>query len=131
MSQPDGSAAGQEEASAVLSAWSAAFDLEYWCLLARGVGTQVTPYALQVEGGGAICVFTSPQRTYEFGLSVGLPEAEAQQVIGVPTESAVDYLLQFAGDGVTALVLDPGTSDAAVLLAALPHLRELARGQAE
>lgn len=110
----------------MLAAWGAAFALERWCFLARGAGTQVTPYAMEVDGEGVICVFTSPDRVRDFGLAVGLPDAEASVVLAVPTDSCVDYLLQFAADGIRAVVLDPGVQDAATLLAALPHLQTLA-----
>lgn len=111
----------------VLTAWRGAFGLERWFFIARGPGDQVTPMAMEVDGSGVMCVFTSPDLARRFGLNSGLPEQEAGKVMAIPVGSAVDYLLQFGADGITALVLDPGTANAAVLLAALPHLRELAK----
>lgn len=123
--ETEGPGVGAENAAA-LDAWRAAFDVERWIFLARGVGDQVTPMAMEVDGEGVICVFTSPERSRQFGLTVGLSEEEAGMALAIPVGSAVNYLLQFAADGVRALVLDPGVSDAAVMLAALPHIRELA-----
>lgn len=110
-----------------LAAWRAGFGLERWLFLARGVGDQVTPLALDVDGEGVICVFTTTDRARDFGLSLGLSTDDVATAMAMTPGDAVDYLLQFAGDGVRAAVLDPGTTDAAVMLAALPHVRELAK----
>lgn len=113
---------GQE---AHLAAWRAAFAQERWFVIARGYGDQVTPYAVESDGQGVIAVFTTPQRAQTFGVASGLPEEEAGLLVALPRESAVAYLVQFAEDGVDAVVLDPGVSDSAVLLAALPHVEQL------
>lgn len=122
--------AGSEAASAdALAQWRAAFGLERWFFIARGSGQQVTPFAVDADGAGTICVFTSPEGASRFGVSMGLSEQEAGYLMAVPSTGAVDYLVQFAADGVSTLVLDPGTGDAAVMLAALPHVQELARSE--
>lgn len=117
---PDDSA---QEAN--LAAWRVAFAQERWFVIARGYGDQMTPFAVESDGQGVITVFTTPERAREFGVASGLPEEEAGLLIGLPRESAVAYLVQFAEDGVDAVVLDPGVSDSAVLLAALPHVEQL------
>lgn len=109
-------------------AWQHAFSLERWVLLARGHGTQVTPLALEIDGRGVIAVFSSAENAPAFGEQLGLPAQEAGQLLAIPPTEAVAYLLQFVEDGVDAAVLDPGTADAAVLLAALPHVQQLSQG---
>ncbi|WP_454294561.1 hypothetical protein [Salana multivorans] len=111
---------------ALQAAWQAAFTLETWYFIARGAGDQVTPLAFETPEGGIIAVFTSKDRGLDFGLSIGLPEEEAGFQLAVPRTECVEWLLQFVEDGVSAAVLDPGTADAAVILAALPHLEQLA-----
>ncbi len=111
---------------ALQAAWQAAFTLETWYFIARGAGDQVTPLAFETPEGGIIAVFTSKDRGLDFGLSIGLPEEEAGFQLAVPRTECVEWLLQFVEDGVSAAVLDPGTTDAAVILAALPHLEQLA-----
>ena len=109
-----------------LTNWQGAFTLERLYFIARGYGDQVTPYAVEIDGQGVIAVFTTPERARDFGLASGLEESEASTLLGVPRESAVGYLVQFAEDGIHAVVLDPGVSDSAVVLAALPHVEQLA-----
>lgn len=111
---------------ALQAAWQEAFTLETWYFIARGAGDQVTPLAFDTPEGGIIAVFTSKERGLDFGLSIGLPEQEAGFQLAIPRTECVEWLLQFVEDGVSAAVLDPGTSDAAVILAALPHLEQLA-----
>lgn len=112
-----------------LAPWREAFALERWYFIARGYGDQVTPYAVEIDGQGVIAMFTTPERALEFGVESGLEEDEAGTLLAIPRESAVGYLVQFADDGVHAVVLDPGVSDAAVVLAALPHVEQLALQQ--
>lgn len=120
-----------DEDRTTLEHWRAAFTLERWFLVARGWGEQVTPYAMEVDGQGVIAVFTTPERARDFALAAGLPEEEAGALLAVPVASCVAYLVQFADDGVEAVVLDPGVSDAAVVLAALPHLEQVAEAGAD
>ncbi|PWD49954.1 hypothetical protein C8046_03925 [Serinibacter arcticus] len=114
-----------QEQERSLASWRAAFAQERWFLIARGWGDQVTPYAVEIDGEGVIAVFTTPERARDFGLASGLEPAEASALIAVPREAAVGYLVQFAEDGVHAVVLDPGIDDSAVMLAALPHVEQL------
>lgn len=114
------------EELALQAAWQAAFALDTWYFIARGSGDQVTPLAFETPEGGVIAVFTSAEHALEFGLSIGLPEAEAGFQLAIPRTSCVEWLLQFVEDGVGAVALDPGTTDAAVMLAALPHVEQLA-----
>lgn len=103
--------------------WREALEAETWYFIARGFGAQVTPLALEVEGEGAICVFSSPSLAESFGLAMGLDPTKVTQLLAIPALDAVDYLLGFLEDGVRSLVLDPGTRDSALQLAALPHVR--------
>ncbi|GMA31554.1 hypothetical protein [Litorihabitans aurantiacus] len=114
------------ETSDHLAAWRDAFALEQWFVIARGWGDQVTPYAVETDGQGVITIFTTPERAQAFGLASGLSEQEAGTLVALPRAAAVEYLTGFAADGVDAVVLDPGVSDSAVLLAALPHVEQLA-----
>lgn len=126
MSEPTAAEPTAAEELALQAAWQEAFRLESWFFIARGAGDQVTPLAFEADEGGVIAVFTSPERALEFGLAAGLPEAEAQFQFAVPRAACVQWLGEFIEDGVTVAVLDPGTQDAAVLLAALPHVEQLA-----
>lgn len=119
------------EELALQAAWQNAFRLEDWIFIARGVGDQVTPLAFETPEGGVIAVFTSKELALEFGLAIGLPEEEAGFQLAIPRPSCVEWLLQFVDDGVSAAVLDPGTTDAAVMLAALPHVEQLALAAAD
>lgn len=103
--------------------WRDALEAATWYFVARGFGKHVTPLAIEIDGEGAICVFTSPERAESFGLAMGLDPAEAAQLLAIPALDAVDYLMGFLEDGVRSLVLDAGTSDSALQLAALPHVR--------
>lgn len=103
--------------------WREALDAATWYFIARGFGAQVTPLAIDVDGEGTICVFTSPELAEKFGLAMGLNPAESTQLLAIPALEAVDYLMGFLEDGVRSLVLDPGTRDSALQLAALPHVR--------
>lgn len=114
------------ETEQTLAHWRAAFEQERWFLIPRGYGDQITPYAMEVDGQGVIAVFTSPERAAEFARSAGLAQEETATLMAVPTDACVAYLTQFADDGVEAVVLDPGVSDAAVMLAALAHVQQVA-----
>lgn len=126
MDEQSEGAAGSELAQA-LGAWGAAFELERWVLVMRGVGSQVTPLALEVDGAGVLCVFSSPENAAAFTEEVLATHAADSGQMAVPVADAIEYLMGFAEVGVRAVVLDPGTQDAAALLSALPHLRALAR----
>ncbi|TNU76357.1 hypothetical protein FH969_03730 [Miniimonas arenae] len=127
--QPDLAGGAQPDGEQHLAAWRAAYALEQWYFLARGYGDQVTPFALEQDGRGFICVFTTPQAASDFGVASGLDEAEAGRLLAIPPGDATEYLLEFVADGVHAVALDPGTQDEAVLLAALPHVRQLVQDQ--
>lgn len=118
------------ESQIALAAWLRALASDRLFLLARGEGNQVTPYCLEVDGSGVVCVFTAPERAHAFGTRVGLTDEEARTMLAIPVPECVEYLLQFGEDGVSSALLDPGVTDAGVILAALPHLRRMALEQA-
>lgn len=114
------------ESVAQLAAWQDAFDLETWFFIARGSDEEPTPFAMQLEGRGVIATFTSPERAVAFAAASGLPEEEGRRLLAVPVDRVTDLLMGYLESGVDTLVLDPGTQDAALVLAALPHVKKLA-----
>ncbi|PFG19476.1 hypothetical protein [Serinibacter salmoneus] len=122
MSEPSGNA----ESVAQLAAWQDAFGLEKWFFIARGSDEEPTPFAMQIEERGVVATFTSPERAVAFAAASGLPEEEGRRLLAVPVDRVTDLLMGYMESGVDTLVLDPGTQDAALLLAALPHVKKLA-----
>lgn len=121
---PDDAPIGDD---ALLHAWREALGLERWYFIARGVVPEVTPYVGMVGEDPTIFTFTTPEGAREFGLRCGLAEQEAGQLLAVPTTTVVEWVVGFLEQGVTDLVLDTGTEQLAVALAALPHVAAWAK----
>lgn len=97
--------ANPTENAAQAAMWQEVFSLETWFFVPRGEGASLSPYAVTMEQGPAILVFTTPARAAHFATERQLENAD--QVLGIPVTSAVDALSGFAATGVALVHFDP------------------------
>lgn len=108
-----------------IALWQHVTRLENWFFIARGSSEQPRPYAVGLENGPMICLYSSAARATEAAGALGLTESEdaAVPLFAVPMPTAIDYVASFSQVGVAGVTLDHPRIGAYIPLANLGLLK--------
>jgi len=77
--------------------WREVFLLPHWYFIARKLDPQVEPYFALIDNKAWLCVFTHPDRLYEFATLQGIVQFPGQEVdvFSMPSTKAFAYVLHY------------------------------------
>jgi hypothetical protein len=90
--------------------WVAVFDLEQWHCISQGGVSRPYPFSVYLEEDKPVLtVFTDTERARKYALENEL-HAEEQDtlLISLPSDSAIDYFVQFEDNGIWGIWINPG-----------------------
>lgn len=87
--------------------WTAVVALDNWVCIDRGTPGEPRPFAVTVEAGPMVCIYSSASRARAAAHAGGLvPEGAAVPVFAVPLPGALDWAMSFGERGVVGVTID-------------------------
>ncbi|WP_196780848.1 tetratricopeptide repeat protein [Nocardioides sambongensis] len=124
--------APEGDSTAEVALWQQVAGLRTWFFIARGPDDEPRPFALALDQGPVICLYSSAARAREAARLLDAAGVEGGPVplLGVPMPEAVDYVASFGRSGVFGVALDHPHAGHYIPLANLGMVKGWADGSA-
>jgi tetratricopeptide (TPR) repeat protein len=122
-------AEGGGDLAAMTALWTAAFELDQWCFLARGDLENARPFVGVYDGQPFVLAFTTSERVRDFAVANGYASADdSTYSITMTPDAVVEVADAWAAQGIHAITFDHGVTGFFAPLANLGSIRAHVRG---